>query len=65
MTLIRRKTVHAPAGENDRGHGGPNDARARDAGGTGMHVAGASSSGTPRRLADLSAGWPPCPCLAT
>jgi UDP-N-acetylmuramoyl-L-alanyl-D-glutamate--2,6-diaminopimelate ligase len=55
MTLIRRKTVHAPAGENDRGHGGPNDARARDVGGTGIHVAGASS-GTPRRLADLAAG---------
>jgi UDP-N-acetylmuramoyl-L-alanyl-D-glutamate--2,6-diaminopimelate ligase len=63
MTAIGRKTVYAPAGENDHGHGGDgaaNDAGARGASANvsasgGAHVAGATS-GAPRRLADLTAG---------
>src|ERR1700730_5819554 len=67
MTSIRRTTVHAPAGEDDRGGGaggGVNDAGARGAGaGGGAHVAGAGGSRVAggmgvaaARVADLAAG---------
>jgi UDP-N-acetylmuramoyl-L-alanyl-D-glutamate--2,6-diaminopimelate ligase len=55
MMPNRRKTVHAPAGENDRGRGGGADAGARGPGG-GTHAGSASVGGGSRRLADLAAG---------
>jgi UDP-N-acetylmuramoyl-L-alanyl-D-glutamate--2,6-diaminopimelate ligase len=58
MTLLLCKTVHAPAGENDSGGGGggANDAGAHVAGSGGIGLSGAATV-TPRRLADLAAGF--------